>query len=101
MPVSQDLAGLPERFSVLQRHHAADIPRRQAELLTLLAAGLSNHEAAAVMSVAPQTIHRHSQEARLLVVPPALEPTRDNAVAWAWLHRNCCLATEFARLWRV
>jgi len=78
-----------------------NIPRQTGVLLVLLAAGLSNREAATAMDIAAQTIHRHSQEARLLVVPSALEPTRDNATAWACLHRNCCLATEFAQLWMI
>lgn len=87
------------RLALLSSHHVWDVPLRQGQILALGAAGFDDGEIAARLGLAEHTVRNHGASGRLRVVPPALEPTRANACAWCWLHRNCCMATLFAGLW--
>lgn len=90
-------AGLVAFFRALETAHAATLPQRQAEVLTLQAMGLENDEIADLLGLAQRSVESHAYHARRNVLPAAYAATRAAATSWAFLHRNCCLRREFFR----
>ena len=87
-----------ERMQAFIDHHNEAMPAQAARLLVRWAIGFSDADAAEEMGIAEQTARKHGHSARQHAVPPDFEPTRDNAMVWAWLHRRCCLTREWNAL---
>lgn len=78
----------------LRAHHSRTT-RRQGEVLTLQALGLSPDDIASLLGISSRTVESHARSAWATVVPSSLPATRGIAAAWAFLHRGCCLAAFF------
>ncbi|MFN0148114.1 MAG: LuxR C-terminal-related transcriptional regulator [Dehalococcoidia bacterium] len=85
------------RVQALTGHHVWELPPREAELLALWTAGMSDAECASSLEISKHTVESLSASVRHRVVLQPMAPTHANAQAWAHIHGQCCLATVRAR----
>lgn len=88
---------LRQRRDLLASYHERDLPYRQHIVLFLEAQGLDPAEIADVLVLSGSTVRNHLGIARPRVVPAPLAPSRGNATAWVWIHRDCCMAADLSR----
>jgi DNA-binding CsgD family transcriptional regulator len=100
MPTVSWIDDLNERESLFRNHHVHGLPHRRAQIAVLWAIGLTDTEAAATLDIATGTVHNHGRRLRDQAVPRTMEPTRANAVAWAWFQTACCTASAFGAVIR-
>ena len=72
--------------------HHVQLTRRQGQVLWLRHHAFEDTEIALLLGREVYTVRNHLHAARCLVIPPSLSLTSVNAVIWAALHENCCLA---------
>lgn len=100
MPSDFDPAIAGRQVSALAGHHCEELTSQQAIVLALESLGLEAAQVAASLHLRVRTVQNHAAAARQKALPPEVEPTRACAVAWAVLHRQCCLASTWAHLLR-
>lgn len=88
-------AQVEQRLQRLEEFHSGDLPPRQALVLVLQAAGCTDEEVAEAMTTSLHTVRNQARLARAKVTPPDVAESRGSAVAWAWLHRECCAAQQW------
>lgn len=88
-------AQVEQRMKRLEEFHAGDLPPRQALVLVLQAAGCTDAEVAEAMTTSLHTVRNQARLARAKVTPTDVAESRGAAVAWAWLHRECCVAQQW------
>lgn len=101
----RDHPAVREKLLLLANAHAPELTPRQLEALVLQAFGLSDAERAAALFISSSTVRSTANQARALVVPPELAPSRQNASAWAHLHlcvlhRRPSQPSRFGEIWR-
>ena len=60
--------------------------------------GCTDAEVAAVMTTSLHTVRNQARLARAKVTPPDVAESRGTAVAWVWLHRECCVAVQWGQV---
>jgi hypothetical protein len=91
-------AQVEQRLQRLGEFHSEDLPPRQALVLVLQAAGCTDAEVAEAMTTSLHTVRNQARLARAKVTPPDVAESRGTAVAWVWLHRECCVAGPWAQV---
>jgi hypothetical protein len=74
-----------------------ELTRREAQVLAMECAGYDHAEIAARLGIARSTVDKEASSARARILPPDAPNTRHRAVAWGWLHNECCLATAWTK----
>lgn len=96
MPQFPYFAYLRDDAWALESHHV-DLPPRQAQVVALEASGLTHSEIASALGTSTSSVRNSAYTARNKVVPLSRFRSRNCAVAWAWMHRDCCLAQTMRR----
>lgn len=86
---------LGERLRLLAENHVDDLSPREAEVIVLATMSLDGQEIASLLGIQEPTVANTLDAARDKVIPELLTRSQRSTSAWTFLHRGCCVATQW------